>query len=206
MTPAETPASEPAIALEHLIYFIRHGETDWNFQRRLQGWSDIPLNDTGRAQARRHARVMAGLGEDWSGFDFAVSPLERCRETFAIIRDELAIAIEPLIDERLREGNFGRWEGWTWEDILAREPENHDLWVTDSWARAPHGGETYGDLARRFADWSRTMTRPTVVISHGGVSRAVRAMYQGLERRDLARLSVPQDRFMRLRDGSVEFL
>lgn len=196
----------PTLVLRHRLYFLRHGETDWNLAHRLQGDTDIGLNDTGRRQARRHAQVMANLGEDWAGFDFAVSPMLRTRETFEIMRGELGIDVEPRLDTRLREGSFGRWEGWTWAEVIEREPDNHAIWIAECWDRAPHGGETYGSVAERVREWAKDMARPTVVVSHGGVSRALRAIYQGLERRNLASLKVSQKRFMRLDGGAVDLL
>jgi probable phosphoglycerate mutase len=197
---------EPGFALAYRLYFLRHGETDWNLEHRLQGETDTGMNATGRAQAARHAEVMAGLGEDWAGFRFAVSPMNRARETFEIIRARLGPGIEPRFDERLREGSFGRWEGWTWAEVAEREPEGHATWLTDSWTTAPHGGETYGEIARRFADFAREIAGPTVVISHGGLSRAARALYLGLDRTTLTALKVPQRRFMRLEAGTVEWI
>ena len=203
---AETIGAEPALKLAHRLYFLRHGETDWNRDHRLQGSTDIPLNDTGRAQARRHGRAMAGLGEDWSGYTFAVSPMVRARETFEIVREELAISVEPWIDARLREGSFGRWEGWTWAEVVAREPENHAIWLSESWTRSPHGGETYGELGARFADFAADIEGPTVVIAHGGVSRSLRALYLGIDRSTMTGLKVPQDRFMKLENGEIEWI
>ena len=199
-------ADEPTVRFAHTVYFLRHGETEWNFGRRLQGQADIPLNDTGKAQAARHGQVMAGLGEDWSSFDFWVSPLIRTRETFAIVREALGVPVEPRFDDRLREGAFGRWEGWTWDQILTREPENHALWLEHCWTDAPHGGETYGAIGRRVAEWSAEVDRPAVVVSHGGVSRVLRAMYLGLPKLKLVEIHVPQDRFMKLSCGKAEFV
>ncbi|NND49329.1 MAG: histidine phosphatase family protein [Rhizobiales bacterium] len=197
---------EPTIAFAHRLYFLRHGETSWNLEHRLQGKTDIELNETGRAQARRHAGVMKELDEDWTAFTFWVSPMIRARQTFEIVREELGIEVEPHFDQRLREGSFGRWEGLTWQDVIERERENHDIWVADCWDRAPHGGDTYGDLADRLIDWSKDVIGPSVVIAHGGISRSLRTVYQGLERKNLASLKVTQRKFMRLEGGEVEFL
>ena len=196
----------PTLILDYKLYFLRHGETDWNLAHRLQGETDIELNDTGRQQARRHAGVMKELDEDWASFTFWVSPMIRARQTFEIVREVLEIDVEPRFDARLREGSFGRWEGLTWQDVIEREPENHAIWIADCWDRAPHGGDTYCDLAERLIDWAREVTGPGVVIAHGGISRSLRTVYQGLERKNLASLKVTQRKFMRLEGGEVTFL
>ena len=186
-------------------YFIRHGETDWNAQRRIQGASDIPLNDTGRAQAARHGATMAGLDEDWSTFDFVASPLSRTRETHKIVvshlRDDLP---QVRFDARLREIEFNRWEGLSWSYIESTEPEAHLIYRTKGWDEAPHGGESYGDVAARVEAWLETVRRDTVIVSHGGVSRVLRALYLGLEGNRATDLPVPQTTFFRFRGGQVD--
>lgn len=186
------------------LYFIRHGQTDWNAERRLQGSSDTELNDTGRQQAERHGRTMAAMNVDWEDYDFVVSPLSRTRETLAIIAEHLDRPVEPRLEPRLIEGAFGRWEGKTWTDIIAVEPENHALFLEKTWTEKPHGGESYGDIAVRLGEWLATVDRPTVVVSHGGVSRVLRVLYLDLEKRNLMQLSTPQDKFLLFHNRAVE--
>lgn len=190
---------------DHTLYFIRHGETDWNAARRIQGASDIPLNDTGRAQAARHGATMAGLDEDWTSFDFAASPLSRTRETYKIVTSHLNDDIPPVrFDARLREIEFDRWEGRTWSEVESAEPEGHAIYLTKAWDQAPHGGESYGDVAARVEAFLETVTGDTVIVSHGGVSRVLRALYLGLEGNSATALPVPQTTFFRFRDGQVD--
>jgi uncharacterized phosphatase len=99
--------------------FIRHGQTEWNRQLRLQGSSDIPLNDTGREQARE--AVIALAGTHWTAV--VSSPLSRARETAQIIADGLGITLGPSYDE-LVERHYGDGEGATAEDIEARWPDH----------------------------------------------------------------------------------
>jgi broad specificity phosphatase PhoE len=87
-----------------VLYIVRHGQTDWNVERKIQGWTDIPLNDMGRAQA-------AELKEKLKGIDFTFcfsSDLQRARETALILTDSMDVQM----DVRLRERNFGPWEGF----------------------------------------------------------------------------------------------
>ncbi len=100
------------------FYFVRHGETDWNKIEKAQGWTDIPLNDTGRQQARAVAPHLSSLNID----RLVVSPLSRARETAEILNEHLQ---KPLLfDERLKERNFGILEGMIYADIQAWRLEN----------------------------------------------------------------------------------
>ena len=97
-----------------LVYFVRHGQTDWNAEHRLQGQADIALNALGRAQATRNGRKLAELIADPADFDFVASPLGRTRETMELVR--AAMGLEPhgyRTDPRLIEVHFGDWQGHT---------------------------------------------------------------------------------------------
>ncbi|MGN6365839.1 histidine phosphatase family protein [Asticcacaulis taihuensis] len=93
------------------FYVLRHGQTDWNVQMRLQGSTDIPLNETGRAQAHVAAKILAGEGIT----KIIASPLSRALETARIVG--AAAGIEPVIDGRLIERNFGLFEGMTIDEV-----------------------------------------------------------------------------------------
>ena len=192
--------------LKNALYFIRHGETDWNVERRIQGTSDIPLNQKGRQLALRHGKVMAQMDEDWTRYRFVVSPLSRTRETFEIIQGELGNDIEPRFEPRIAENSFGRWEGCTWADLIETERDAHDRFIANPWDDVPHGGESYGDVAERLSSWIAEIEQPTVAVAHGGVSRVLRRLYLGTPVHQLMDLSVSQNRFMRFQNGEVEYL
>ena len=108
------------------LWFIRHGETDWNLKRRIQGQTDIPLNETGHMQASAIAQALTGLHDSLDGFDLQVSPLQRPRQTMQYIVDSFDLDWTNItIDERLKELNFGELEGSTWPELNARgiDPE-----------------------------------------------------------------------------------
>ena len=189
------------------LYFVRHGETDWNLARRLQGATDIPLNDTGRAQAARNGRALADLDVNWSQFDFHASPLSRAAETMKIVREQIgAAAAEPTYHEDLQEGAFGTWEGRTWADIAREDPEPHRTFTEKGWHEAPHGGETYGDIAERLKAWAKTLNRDTVAVSHGGVSRVLRCLYLEMDTAEVMSLPTPQSKYFRFANGQVDTL
>src|SRR6185295_15086691 len=94
------------------LYFVRHGETDWNAERRFQGQMDIPLNDRGKAQAQRNGAVLRDAISDTSKLDLLASPLGRARETMSIMLGELNLSVDSVrFDDRLRELSYGAWEG-----------------------------------------------------------------------------------------------
>jgi len=99
------------------FYVLRHGQTDWNVQMRLQGSTDIPLNETGRAQAHAAAKILAGEGIT----RIIASPLSRALETARIVG--AASGIEPVIDQRLIERNFGLFEGMTIDEVHQHREE-----------------------------------------------------------------------------------
>ena len=167
------------------LFFVRHGETDWNAIGRLQGRQDVPLNATGRFQALRAGRtlkkLLASAGQSLGDLSFQCSPLGRTRETLEIARRELGLPdAGGEFDDRLVEFTFGRWEGLTWPEVCARDPELARARESDKWNFTPPGGESYAQLKLRLAPWLAEQERPCVVVSHGGVARALMAMIGGL--------------------------
>jgi len=146
------------------ILLARHGETDWNRERRVQGHSDTPLNDTGRAQARALADELAGEAID------AVysSDLARAYETARIVADSRGLEVTALRD--FRERHFGTWEGMTDDEVLDRFPQA----ASGPWGDA----ETVDEMARRVLDALQRIADAhpdgrVLVVSHGGPLRSV---------------------------------
>ncbi|MCB1483069.1 MAG: histidine phosphatase family protein [Rhodobiaceae bacterium] len=159
---------------------IRHGQTDWNAEGRLQGQRDIPLNDTGRAQAMNNGVTLSrhiGNGEGWS---FVSSPLGRAQETMRIVRGELGIAPDIYrIEAAITEASFGDWEGFTMDELKIHDRAAHRSRKDDRWGALPPNGESYIMLAERVARWLEALSEPTVAVCHGGVIRIFRAMVEG---------------------------
>lgn len=168
------------------LYLIRHGETDWNAEGRLQGGRDIPLNDVGRVQAEEAGlklREVAARAED---LDYVCSPLSRSRETMEIARR--AIGLHPTYyktDERLRELTFGAWEGMTWREVRASAPQAAREREADKWHYTPPQGESYEMLLARTMPVFQQIRRDTVIVSHGGVMRVALAGF-GFESKGVA--------------------
>ncbi len=191
------------MATKHTIYFVRHGETDWNREGRLQGQQDIPLNTLGRAQARRNGEVLRDVVTDPDRFDFVSSPLGRARQTMEILRE--AMGLDPSayhLDDRLRELTFGTWEGITMSELRDRNPEGYAARRADKWRFAPPGGESYEMATGRVRDWMDSLTADTIVTGHGGISRALRGLLFDMPKKDIPSLETPQDKVYVWRDGA----
>ena len=168
-----------------LLCLIRHGETDWNAEGRLQGRKDIPLNALGRDQAtkagRKLKKILASRAEDLSALSIQCSPLLRTRQTLELARMETGLPPDrSRIDDRLIEFTFGRWEGMTWPEVCAAEPDLARQREIDKWNFTPPGGESYAQLAQRLEPWLTEQQGPSVVVSHGGVARALMTLIGGL--------------------------
>ncbi len=146
----------------------RHGQTVWNAEQRFQGQSDIPLDETGHAQANRAARLLAGLHPDL----IVSSDLSRAAGTAAALAR--LTGLEVTLDKDLRERHGGCWEGLTDTEIRARYPAEHASWD-------PPDGEPSRVVAERVAGAlnriAATVVEPdtptglAVVVSHGAALR-----------------------------------
>src|SRR5215470_6781699 len=166
---------------EPVLYYVRHGETEWNREGRLQGQQDSVLTPRGRAQAVQSAEIVRDLvareGGDIAALDFVASPLGRARITMENLRATLGL--DPAAyrtDVRLAELAFGCWEGVAYPELLAREGDALAARERDKWNFAPPGGESYADLMARVGAWHATVERPSVVVAHGGTARALVAL------------------------------
>jgi probable phosphoglycerate mutase len=187
-----------------IIYFVRHGETDWNAEGRLQGQKDIPLNDLGQVQAAEVGAIIARLAANPLGLAYWSSPLTRTRETMSILRTVLGLPASAYqVDDRLKELTFGRWEGFTWPDVEATWPGLAARRLADKWNTAPPEGESYAMLSERIMGFLPLIDRPSVVVSHGGVGRALMAMIGGLAQDEAAASTVRQGVVYVFEDGRV---
>ena len=180
------------------IYFIRHGETDWNLEGRLQGQKDIPLNDVGRVQAEEAARKLQALVPHFEDLAYVASPMTRTRETMEILRATLGLHPEVYrLDDRLVELTFGVWEGMTWKEVRKAEPALAALREQDKWHYAPPGGgESYAMLVDRIRPILDDLTRDTVIVAHGGVARAFLSICCGVSSRQAASMDIWQGRVL----------
>lgn len=186
------------------IYFIRHGETDWNRQGLIQGWTDIPLNARGHIQAKAVAAALIAVPDFSPDFNFVVSPLLRARQTMGYMADALGLEPQQIaIDNAVLELSFGVWEGRPFWELKASpaypaHPEERYFW-------RPEGGESYEDGDARIDRWLGGVDRPTVVVAHGAIGRCLVARIAGLGRRDLVGLEMRQGCYCRLQNGQADW-
>jgi broad specificity phosphatase PhoE len=161
-----------------LLYYIRHGETDWNVEGRLQGQRDIPLNARGRAQAGHCGEILRDLfaraGTDPGTLDYVSSPLGRARQTMELARGALGLAADGYrLAAELTEISFGTWESFTIAELRARDPAGVAAREHDKWHFLPPGGESYETVAERVWAWYGALARDTVATAHGGTARGL---------------------------------
>jgi probable phosphoglycerate mutase len=161
-----------------VVYYIRHGETEWNAMGRLQGAQDIPLNALGRRQAAKAGGILTDLiaraGHDESSLAFIASPLSRARLTMELVRQTMNLSPDDYaLDDRLREIGYGRWEGSTLAQMQAADPELFARRQADKWTVPPPDGESYAQVQARMRDWYDSLKADTVAVAHGGTARAL---------------------------------
>jgi broad specificity phosphatase PhoE len=160
------------------IALVRHGETDWNRERRFQGHTDIPLNDAGLAQVQKLADQLDG-----QAFTIAyASPLKRAAQTAEILAARLGIEVQH--DAGLKEVDVGAWSGLTVPEVELRYPDGYSRWHdwrVEGW----DDGEAYEELSGRVVAalqdiGARHVGGKVLAVTHGGPIRAAIAAARGL--------------------------
>ena len=189
------------------LLLIRHGETEWNLAGRLQGGQDIPLNDLGRRQAAEAAERLRKLVPDFAGLDYVASPMQRARETMEILRETLSLPREGYrLDERLKELTFGDWEGLTWKEVRKQEREQAQMRERDKWGFVPPRGESYRMLAERLRPVLESLLPDAVVVSHGGVARAILALVGAVKPAEAALFEIWQGKILAVNGGTATWI
>ncbi|MGX7871885.1 histidine phosphatase family protein [Mesorhizobium sp. ORM6] len=192
-----------------LVYIVRHGQTAWNAEFRLQGQADTDLNDLGREQATGNGHRLAELVDDPWNFDFVASPMKRTRETMERIR--AAMQLDPdayRTDSHLVEVNFGDWQGFTFAELEARYPGASRTRALDKWNFRPpgEGAESYQMLLERVKPWFDALEDRTICVTHGGVMRTLFRFVLDMTEDEAANLEIPQDRVLTLEGDNLKWL
>lgn len=164
------------------IWFLRHGQTEWNKARRLQGRMDSPLTALGLAQAAQQASIMRPVLAAHPSIQIKVSPLGRAVHTARIVLEERAFDTDP----RLSEVATGAWEGKLRADLPTGGRNDLNLYTS-----AP-GGEGFDALEARVRDVLADLTGETIILSHGLLGKVLRGLVCGLSRSDMDLLSNKQ--------------
>jgi broad specificity phosphatase PhoE len=153
------------------LYFIRHGQTEWNAIRRMQGQWNSNLTELGRDQADINGKLLSSLGIDY----LVASPLDRTRQTADIINQHLELEIN--YDDRIMEWHCGDWSGEMWDDVSKKWPEEFASWQEDQFNYRGPNCENYPDMFERtkpFLDEVLALNhKRTAVVSHGVIARAM---------------------------------
>ena len=196
----------------HRIVFVRHGQTSYNAENRLQGQRDVPLDGKGREQAGAVGRYLRDhLGEEMARLDaagaFWASPLTRTRQTMELARAAMGLAPQPYrLDARLKELTFGDWEGLNWDEIAARDLQGVAARDADKWNFAPPRGESYADLAARVASWLDERDGDAFVVAHGGVARVLMTLVAGVAKPVAAGAPIAQGRVLIFDRGAFSWV
>lgn len=189
------------------LYFIRHGETDWNAEGRYQGSKDIPLNDIGRGQADLNGRLLKQIleraGRKPSDFTWHCSPLGRTRETMQRVRAGFSEALpEVAFDQRLVEVSFGVYEGRLHTELTSSEMAIAGERDADFWFFRPPSGESYEDVSQRIQSFAKDkLTAPAIVVAHGGILRILRRLIEDFPAERAVNWFPPQDSVVHFIDG-----
>ena len=171
-----------------LVYFIRHGQTDWNAQRRFQGSKDIPLNEAGRTQAQE----IAARFEHTTFSRIYHSPLMRAAQTAQILS---AHSPAPLVCvPALCEVRMGLWEGMNFAQVQQEMPDDYARYIADRKHVAPPGGESFEQLQARALEAMDTIlaneTEDFAVVAHGAIFKALFCAYMHIDLADMSAFDV----------------
>lgn len=193
------------------IFFIRHGQTAWNAEFRYQGQRDIPLNALGQRQADANGPLLRALlarrGLDPAAMQWFASPLGRATETMARVRAAFDGSLPEVIEEpRLTEISFGVMEGLLVDEIMAEAPTMTVAGRRNAeyWSFRPEEGESYEDVVERIAAFRVEMTRPSVIVAHGGIARVFRFLIERAPVVELVNWPAPQDAVLHFLDGRMD--
>ena len=187
-----------------MIILLRHGETFWNRERRIQGHTESDLTPLGERQAEAMARLAAELvAREGGHWRLVASPIGRAQRTAEAVSRATGLRVET--DARLVEICCGEWEGRLRSELAELHPERFQ---SGEWFFGAPGGETFEDVYGRAESWLGDLPpaaeRRVIAVSHGVLGRMIRGAYGGIDRRAILAQDVPQDAIYRLHDGQID--
>lgn len=185
-----------------MIILARHGQTEWNKAKRVQGWANSPLTELGIQQAHK---VAAALSNVLNGkpYTLTCSPLGRAMQTADIIATELKYPEAFTPDSLLKEYSFGEWKGMTIEEVKAQRFEEWNARKADKWNYLMPGGESYAILSGRAKQWLSNLPaeQTTVAVTHEMIGKTIRGAYLGLEPAETLTLRQANNEIIVLENG-----
>lgn len=187
-----------------MILLLRHGQTEFNREKRFQGHLDSPLTDLGVRQAVAMGRMVRDLMGETHGWRMVVSPLGRARRTAEIVGVATGLT-EIEIDPRLIEITVGEWDGRLRSEAEAVAGAG---FTRSGWDFSSPNGEPFEATAERTRLWLEGLPpepqRRIIAVSHGVTGRVLRGVYAGLDRASTLDQPVPQDAVYRLQNGQID--
>lgn len=196
-------AARPARDLP--IYMARHGETEFNVERRWQGaGNDSPLTKRGRDHACQTGAILRCMIDFSNPPRFVSSPLGRARATMELALEVLGLPIGNYeVDSRLVEIDLGEWTGTLADHVKTHDRERWEARQRDKWNVPCPGGESISMASKRAQEWIESIDCETVAISHGVFGKVLRALYCGLHPAEISALEGPHGSVFCLHRGAV---
>lgn len=185
------------------IYLMRHGQTEWNVIRRMQGQLDSRLTQKGEAQAVKMGQILAREIPDPQNYKMYTSPLGRTMQTSELVAQNFAF--EPQKDDLLMEVYAGSWGGKLRSDIRIEFPDLVINGKIPMMCNAPDG-EKFADLKARGQKWLDSLTDQAIVVSHGQIGLVIRGLYTGVSDDEMFVKTGNQDGVYLLDHGQESFL
>jgi broad specificity phosphatase PhoE len=189
--------------MSRTIYLLRHGQTEFNHERRMQGHCDSALTQLGQAQARAMGATLRDELANPADWTILASPLGRAMHTAQLVCSELGLLASQIRAEpRLIEVAFGDWEKQQVDQLHAQYPT---LAVQPDWHFEAPNCEPYAEVVTRIEQWlaDETLPEKMIVVAHGLLGRIFRGVYAGMSAEALWQQDMPQDAFFRLQDGKI---
>ena len=200
-----------SVNILYTIFFVRHGQTDWNKQARFQGQTDLELNSIGIKQAKHNAKSIANyvVSRDYifNNLSILTSPLKRAFDTSKYICCELSLSQKNIsIDHNLLEQNYGIWEGLTRSEI--EEMYGEALFKRDNnpWTFAPKNGENLQSVANRMVEVIHKISCPTIIVTHSGNLLALHAILGLINITKLLKEKIPHNRVFVVHNDRYEWI
>lgn len=172
------------------VYLIRHGQTDWNKEKKIQGSVDIELNEDGRKQAHKMGKEL--MNRNLPIQALYCSKLKRAKETAKILG--CYISKEPIELEDLEEMNLGTWEGKTWEQIKIEDTSNYERWYQNLRGERTPEGESYEEVVTRankvIENLVQKENKDFAVVTHGAVIMALLCLYTDTDFSDILKFNI----------------
>lgn len=188
-----------------MIYLVRHGQTTFNAEGRIQGGLDSPLTPLGVEQGKRVGRSLANVVSKETRI--IASPLGRAQHTARLIREAGGFTAKIETDARIAEVGLGAWDGMLRADIAHASPDFDAGRLRWSWFFEAPGGVSFEELSRRLSSWLEDASRfdaPAIVVSHGIAGRVLRGLFLGLSKDEALMQEIPQDACFHLKGGRIQ--